>query len=86
MELNLIYHFQTSSKIEDQFTPARYGVVAFFSEQGVLDKGFLIGLSQTLPDVTIEDLTFQNLEDLKTFSLKVGQKLSAKKVRIISIS
>jgi len=85
MALNLIYHFQTSQNQEHEFIPASYGVVYFFSNEGFLDKEFLTEISKSIPETNYENLTFLNLDDLKTFSLRVCQELSEKEVRLISV-
>lgn len=86
MALKLIYHFQTSQNHEDEFVPASYGVVYFFSDEGFLDKDFLRELARSVnPGTSDEHLTFPNLDDLKAFALRVCQELSERDVRLISV-
>lgn len=85
MALNLIYHFQTSQNQDGEFKPASYCVVYFFDEQGFLEKDLLKEMSKTVPEADHNNLTFLNLDDLKTFALRVSQELSEKEVRLISV-
>lgn len=85
MSLNLIYHFHTSQNQDGDFKPASYGVVYFFSEQGFLEKDLLKEMSKTVPEADHENLTFLNLDDLKTFALRVCQETSEKEVRLMSV-
>lgn len=85
MSLNLIYNFQTSQNLDGDFRPASYCVVYFFSDDGFLDNALLKEMSKTVPDADHERLTFLNLDDLKTFALRVCQELSHQNVRLLSI-
>lgn len=85
MSLNLIYHFQTSQNTDGDFKPASYGVVYFFSEQGFLEADMLKEMSKTVPEADHENLTFLNLDDLKSFALRVCQETSEKEVRLMSV-
>lgn len=83
--LSLIYHFQSSQNQNEEFTPASYHVVYFFSDKGFLDLNLLRELSKTVPDADHERLTFLNLDDLKTFGLRVCEEFSAPAVQLISV-
>lgn len=85
MSLNLIYNFQTSQNLDGDFRPASYCVVYFFSDDGFLDIALLKEMSKTVPDADHERLTFLNLDDLKTFAVRVCQEVSQQNVRLISI-
>lgn len=85
MSLNLIYHFQTSQNQDGDFKPASYGVVYFFSAEGFLEKNLLKEMSKTVPEADHENLTFLNLDDLKSFALRVCQETSEKEVRLMSV-
>ncbi len=85
MSLNLIYHFQTSQNQDGDFRPASYGVVYFFSAEGFLEKNLLKEMSKTVPEADHENLTFLNLDDLKSFALRVCQETSEKEVRLMSV-
>ena len=85
MSLKLIYHFQTSQNTDGDFKPASYGVVYFFSEQGFLEAEMLKEMSKTVPEADHENLTFLNLDDLKSFALRVCQETSEKEVRLMSV-
>lgn len=85
MSLNLIYHFQTSQNQNEEFTPARYCVVYFFSEQGFVDGELLRELSKSVPEADHQKLQFLNLEDIKTFALRVCQELGENEVRLLSV-
>jgi hypothetical protein len=85
MSLNLVYHFQSSQTQEVGFTPASYRLVYFFSHEGFLEKSMLQELSKCVPDAEHEQLTFLNLDDLKTFALRVSQELKEEEVRLISV-
>lgn len=85
MTLNLIYHFQTSQNKNEDFRPATYGVVYFFSEEGFLEKPLLREMSKTVPDADHNNLTFLNLDDLKAFALRVCQEQGAREVRLLSV-
>lgn len=85
MFLRLIYHFKTSQNQNLEFRPASYGVVYFFSEEGLLDSELLKEMSKTVPEADHENLTFLNLDDLKSFALRVCQELAVREVRLISV-
>lgn len=85
MSLNLIYHFQASQNQEGDFRPASYGVLYFFSDEGFIDRKLLQELSKTVPEADHEKLTFLNLDDLKTFALRVSEEISSREVRMISV-
>lgn len=85
MALNLIYHFQTSQNQNEEFTPARYCVVYFFSEQGFIDGELLKELSKSVPDADHQKLQFLNLDDLKAFALRVCQEAGESEVRLLSV-
>lgn len=85
MSLNLIYHFQTSKNQEGDFRPASYKTIYFFSAQGFLDRQQLKELSKSVPEADHEQLTFLNLDDLKSFALRVCQELQENEVRLISV-
>jgi hypothetical protein len=83
--LNLIYHFQTSQNQNEEFRPASYHVVYFFSQEGFLERGLLQELSKSVPDADHVHLTFMNLDDLKAFALRVAQERNEPDVRLISV-
>lgn len=85
MSLNLIYHFKSSQNHNEEFVPASYGVVYFFSDEGFLETNFLQEMSKSVPEANHQSLTFLNLDDLKAFALRVAQELSLKQVRLISV-
>lgn len=85
MSLNLIYHFQSSQNQEGAFRPASYRLVYFFGSQGFLERSLLHELSKSVPEADHEHLTFLNLDDLKTFALRVSQELKEDEVRLISV-
>lgn len=85
MSLNLIYHFQTSQKQDEEFRPASYGVVYFFSENNFLEKDFLQEMSKSVPVADHVELKFLNLDDLKVFALRVCQEMGEREVRLISV-
>lgn len=85
MSLNLIYHFQTSQNQEQEFKPASYGVVYFFNEESFLDQEFLREMSKSVPEADHVDLKFLNLDELKSFALRVCQELGEREVRLISV-
>jgi hypothetical protein len=85
MSLNLIYHFQVSQHQDIEFRPASYGVVYFFSEEGFVDPELLREMSKTVPDADHVRLTFLNLDELKSFALRVCQELSHREVRLLSV-
>lgn len=85
MSLTVIYHFRSSQNKDLEFSPASYGVVYFFSEEGFLDEKLLKELAKSVPDADFNNLTFMNLDDLKAFALRVCQELSIKEVRLLSV-
>lgn len=85
MSLRLIYHFKTSQNQNMEFRPASYGVVYFFSEEGFINNNLLKEMSKTVPEADHDHLTFLNLDDLKSFALRVCQELSVREVRLISV-
>ncbi|MGE3610525.1 MAG: hypothetical protein AB7I27_13125 [Bacteriovoracaceae bacterium] len=85
MGLNLIYHFQSSQNQDEDFKPARYRVIYFFSEQGFLEKEFMREMSKSVPEADHEQITFLNLDDLKAFALRVCQEMDLSEIRLISV-
>lgn len=85
MSLQLIYHFKSSEKDEANFVQASYGVVYFFSKDGLIDLNLLREMSKTVPDADHFNLKFLNLDDLKTFALRVSEELSSTDVRLLSV-
>lgn len=83
--LNLIYHFQTSQNQDEEFKPASYHVLYFFSEEGFLYKSQLRELSKSVPDADHQNLTFLNLDDLKAFGLRVAEEFGEPSVQLISV-
>lgn len=83
--LNLVYHFQTSQNQDTEFRPASYGVVYFFSNEGMLETPLLQEMSKTVPEADHIHLKFLNLDDLKIFALRVCQEVGEKEVRLISV-
>jgi hypothetical protein len=83
--LSLVYHFQSSQNQNDEFSPASYGVVYFFSQDGFLEHKFLLELSKSVPEADHQNLKFLNLDDLRTFALRVCQEMGEKEVRLISV-
>lgn len=83
--LNLVYHFQTSQNQDTEFRPASYGVVYFFSSEGMLETPLLQEMSKTVPEADHINLKFLNLDDLKIFALRVCQEMGEKEVRLISV-
>ncbi len=85
MSLKLIYHFQTSQNQDQEFRPASYAVIYFFSDDGFLDERQLRELAKAIPNADHEGLTFLNLDDLKSFAARVGEELAVREVRLISV-
>jgi hypothetical protein len=85
MSLTLIYHFQTSHNKDAEFTPASYCVKYFFSEEGFLDPEMLKEMSKAVPEADHHRLTFLNLDDLKTFAIRVAQELGEREIRLLSV-
>lgn len=85
MSLHLIYHFQTSQNQDNEFRPASYGVVYFFSESGFIDRNVLKEMSKTVPEADHMNLTFLSLDDLKVFALRVCEEIGEREVRLISV-
>lgn len=83
--LNLVYHFQTSQNQDTEFRPASYGVVYFFGTEGMLETPMLQEMSKTVPEADHINLKFLNLDDLKSFALRVCQEMGEKEVRLISV-
>ncbi len=84
-KLSLIYHFQSSQSQDGDFQAARYRVVYFFGERGLLEKNLLMELAKSTPDADFHNLTFISLDDLKSFAMRVCQEVEAKDVRLISV-
>jgi hypothetical protein len=85
MNLSLIYHFRSSKSLNGEWSPASYRAVYFFSEDGFLDSGLLSELAKSVPEANHQELTFLNLDDLRSFALRVCQELRAQDVRLISV-
>lgn len=85
MALNLIYNFQTSQNQDEEFKPASYCVIYFFSEQGFIEADLLQELAKSVPTADHERLHFLNLDDLKAFAHRVCQELGDSEVRLLSV-
>lgn len=84
-ELNVIYHFQASQNFEGEFKPASYKMVYLFHEDGLVDSSLILETLKAFPDSNYQDKTFLNLDDLKAFSMRLGEALEVSKVRLISV-
>jgi len=84
-ELTLIYHFQASQNQNEEFKPARYKMVYFFGEEGMVPTSVILEILKAFPDCNFQDQTFLNLDDLKAFVLRVGQELDAGQIRLLSV-
>ena len=85
MNLAVIYHFQSSQDEMGEFSPAQYQVVYCFSGVGFVPGNLLKEALQSIPENSSSDLTFQTLDELKSFSLKLAQILDEDEVRLISV-
>ena len=85
MSMNLVYHFRSSQNQEEEFRPARYRLVYFFSANGFLETSQLQELAKSVPEADHRHLTFLSLDDLKVFALRVAQEHEAEEVRLISV-
>lgn len=84
MELNLIYHFQSSRNEEGQFKGASYRVISFFSDEGFIEDQLLKEKALAFTSAETHTLSFQSLDELKEFALEVTRHLGARMVRLIS--
>lgn len=84
-QLNLIYHFQASQNQDEEFRPARYKVIYFFTEAGFVEEDLLRELMKSFPDANQEEMTFLNLDDLKAFGMRVAQELQAPQLKLLSV-
>ena len=83
--LTLIYHFQSSQNQDEEFKPASYKMVYFFSDEGFVDPKIILELLKAFPDSNYQDKTFLNLEDLKAFALRVAEEMGVAQVRLLSV-
>ena len=83
--LTLIYNFQSSQNQDEEFKPASYKMVYFFSDEGFVDSQILLELLKAFPDSNYQDKTFLNLEDLKAFALRVSEEMRVAQVRLLSV-
>jgi len=83
--LTLIYHFQSSQNQDEEFRPASYKMVYFFSDKGFIDPQIILELLKAFPDSNFQDKTFLNLEDLKAFALRVTEEMGESQVRLLSV-
>lgn len=83
--LSLIYHFQSSQNQNEDFRPARYKIVYFFNESGMVPPRLLQELLKSFPDSNSIDKSFLSLDELKDFALRVSQELGSEEVRLISV-
>lgn len=83
--LTLIYHFQASQNQDEDFKPASYKIVYFFSDEGFVDSKLILELLRAFPDSDFKDKTFLNLDDLKAFAQRVAEELGVAQVRLISV-
>jgi hypothetical protein len=83
--LTLIYHFQSSQNQDEEFKPASYKMVYFFSDEGFVEPQIILELLKAFPDSNFQDKTFLNLEDLKAFALRVTEEMGESQVRLLSV-
>lgn len=83
--LTLIYNFQSSQNQDEEFKPASYKMVYFFSDEGFVDPQIILELLKAFPDSNYQDKTFLNLEDLKAFALRVAEEMGVAQVRLLSV-
>ena len=83
--LTLIYNFQSSQNQDEEFKPASYKMVYFFSDEGFVDPQIILELLKAFPDSNYQDKTFLNLEDLKAFALRVAEEMGFAQVRLLSV-
>lgn len=84
MKLYLIYHFQSSHNAENEFRPAKYRVLYFFSDDEFVEESKLISRFKDFSPESGEDLSFQSLDLLKDFALSFASEYEAEEVRLIS--
>lgn len=80
----VVYHFQSSQDEMGEFSPAQYQVVYCFSGMGFVPGNMLKEALVSMPEAS-GDLTFQSLDDLKAFSLRLAEILDEDEVRLISV-
>lgn len=85
MGLHLIYFFQSSQNQNESWTPARYKVVHFFSDEGFVREEKLRELAKSDPNADFTDLTFLSLDDLKSFAERVSGDMGGESVRLLSV-
>jgi hypothetical protein len=85
MGLHLIYFFQSSQNQNESWTPARYKVVHFFSDEGFVSDERLRELAKSDPHANVDELTFLSLEDLKAFASRVSEDRGGESVRLLSV-
>ena len=83
--LSLIYHFQASQNQNEDFLPARYKIVYFFNESGMISSEVILQLLRSFPDSNSLDQSFLSLDELKDFALRVSQEVGSDEVRLISV-
>jgi hypothetical protein len=84
-DLNLIYHFHSSQNQDEAFRPASYKIVYFFNDEGFIHSKVILDLLRAFPDSNFQEKSFLNLDDLKTFALRVSEEMQASQVRLISV-
>jgi len=83
--LVIIYHFQVSQNIQDEFRPASYKILHVFSSQSFLEDSYIDEKMTSFPDINPIDQSFLNLDDLKAFGLSLAEDLELEEARLISI-
>lgn len=83
--LILIYNFLASQNQNEEFTPAKYGVVYFFSDEGFLPRDLQIEMAKSVPEANYNELSFLSLDDLKKFALRTAEEVESDQVRLLSV-
>lgn len=83
--LTLIYNFLASQNQNEDFIPAKYGVVYFFSDEGFLPRDLLVEMAKSIADANYNELSFLSLDDLKGFAMRVTEEVEAGQVRLLSV-
>jgi hypothetical protein len=84
MSLYLVYSFQASYSLNNNFHPAKYKVIYAFNERNHLDDNLLVELAKLVPESSYLDLNFLTLDDLKLYLLRVLEHLNFTQGYLIS--
>jgi hypothetical protein len=84
-ELMIIYHFESSQNQNEEFKTACYKILYAFDSNGMLAESDWTQMISMNMDLNPVEKDFTNLDDLKSFGLRLALHREKSEVRLISV-